>query len=243
VWRGRRVAWYTHPSEQFISPGQFTYALNQLHGVMSQCSLFRDQLVREGVASECTDVLYGGADPGMFRPHARGRGVVGLSMAYYPRKSPERLIELVSLLAPRRVKLIGRNWMQYSDFDRLLRQPNFSYVEAPYSEYPRHYAEMDVFVSLAQLEGGPIPLIETMMCNIVPVASRTGIAPDLIMHGDNGYVFDVDAPPGTIARLVDRAFQNTANVHATVAHLTWDYFAERIGRWLGYESINDSIQR
>jgi glycosyltransferase involved in cell wall biosynthesis len=243
VWRGRRLSWYTHPSEYFISPGQFVYSLNQLDGVMSQCSLFRDQLVSDGIARERTDVLFGGADPDMFRPHARGGGMVGLSMAYYPRKRPERLIELVALLAPRRVKLIGRNWSQYPDFNRLLEQPNFSYVEAPYADYPRHYSEIDVFVSLAQLEGGPIPLIETMMCNIVPVASRTGIAPDLIRHGENGFVFDVDAPATTIAGYVDRAFQNTADIHATVSHLTWDYFAERIGRWLGYESINDSIQR
>ncbi|HEX4913858.1 MAG TPA: glycosyltransferase family 4 protein [Vicinamibacterales bacterium] len=243
VWRGRRVSWFTHPSEFFISQGQFIYALNQLHGVMFQCSLFRDQLVREGVARERTDVLYGGADPQRFLPHARGRGVVGLSMAYYPRKNPDRLLELVSLLAPRRVTLLGRNWTQYPRFDRLVAQPNFTYVEAPYDEYPRYYSEMDVFVSLAQLEGGPIPLIEAMMCNVVPVASRTGIAPDLIRHGDNGFVFDVDAPAATIASLVERAFHNRADIHSTVAHLTWDRFAGRIGGWLGHAAITDSVER
>jgi glycosyltransferase involved in cell wall biosynthesis len=243
VWRGRRVAWYTHPSEIFISQAQHIYALNQLHGVMFQCSLFRDQLVRDGVAPQQTDVLYGGADRSRFLPHTRGGGVVGLSMAYYPRKNPDRLLELVSLLAPRRVKLIGRNWAEYPQFARLMALPNFTYVEAPYDDYPRHYAEMDVFVSLAQLEGGPIPLIEAMMCNVVPVASRTGIAPDLIRHGVNGFVFDVDAPAGTIAGLVERAFQSRADIHATVSHLTWDRFAERIGGWLGHESRTDSIGR
>lgn len=243
VWRGRRVALYTHPSEIYISQAQFIYALNQCHAVLFLCSLFRDQLLREGLARERSDVVYGGADPHLFLPHKRGKGVIGLSMAYYPRKSPERLIELLPLLAPRRVKLIGRNWSQYPQFDRLLAQPNFTYVEAPYSEYRRHYADMDAFVSLAELEGGPIALIEAMMCNVVPVASRTGFAPDLIRHGVNGFLFDVDAPAATIAALVDRAFGNTADIRATVAHVTWDRLGERVGEWLGHESITNCVQR
>lgn len=232
VWRGRRVGFYTHPSEILISHGQFIYALNQLDGMLFMCSQFRDRLVGEGLAAEKTEVVHGGADRGRFQPHRRGGGTVGLSMAYYPRKSPERLIDLVSLLAPRQVVLIGRNWNDYPDFNRLRSQPNFVYVEAPYDEYPAHYAKMDVFVSLAQLEGGPIPLIETMMCNVVPVASRTGFAPDLITHGDNGFLFDVDAPAAAIAGLVERAFTHDADVRSSVQHLTWDYFAKRVERWL-----------
>ncbi|HWI20083.1 MAG TPA: glycosyltransferase, partial [Vicinamibacterales bacterium] len=92
--------------------------------------------------------------------------------------------------------------------------------------------EMDVFVSLAQLEGGPIPLIETMMCNVVPVASRTGFAPDLITHGDNGFLFDVDAPASTIAELVQAALAHDVDIRASVAHLTWERFAGRVQRWM-----------
>jgi glycosyltransferase involved in cell wall biosynthesis len=232
VWRGRRVGFYTHPSEILISQGQFIYALNQLHGLLFMCSQFRDRLVAEGLDAGKTEVIHGGADRGRFVPHTRGSGTVGLSMAYYPRKNPERLIELVTLLAPRPVLLIGRNWHDYPQFDRLQRLPNFTYIEAPYDDYPRHYANMDVFVSLAQLEGGPIPLIETMMCNVVPVASRTGFAPDLISHGANGFLFDVDAPAATIAGLVQLALTHDADIRASVAHLTWDRFAGRVQRWL-----------
>jgi glycosyltransferase involved in cell wall biosynthesis len=241
VWSGRRIAFYTHPSEILISQAQFIYALNQLHGTLFMCSQFRDRLAKEGVERDKTDVIYGGADKNVFLPHERCGGAVGLSMAYYPRKSPERLIELVSLLAPRRVILIGRNWSQYPRFDRLLERANFSYVEAPYADYPRHYAGIDVFVSLAELEGGPIPLIETMMCNAVPVASRTGFAPDIITHGENGFLFDVDAPASTIARLVDRAFHHRADIRSSVVHLTWDRFAEHVHGWLSHDSIREPI--
>ena len=232
VWRGRRVAFFTHPSEIYVSPAQFIYALNQLDGVLFMCSQFRDRLVSEGVARERTDIVYAGAEPSTFQPHRRGAGAVGLSTAYYARKNPDRLLELVTRLAPRPVLLIGRRWSEYPLFDRLLAQPNFRYVEAGYAEYPRYYAEIDVFVSLAQLEGGPVPLIETMMCNAVPVASRTGFAPDLIRHGENGFLFDVDASADTIAALVDAAFDSSADIRASVAHLTWERFAHHVNRWL-----------
>lgn len=232
VWRGRRVGFYTHPSEILISHGQFIYALNQLHGLLFMCSQFRDRMIEEGLSPGKTDVIHGGADRDTFVPHQRGSGTVGLSMAYYPRKNPERLVELVSRLSPRPVLLIGRNWHEYPAFAELRRQPNFTYVEAPYAEYPAHYAKMDVFVSLAQLEGGPIPLIETMMCNVVPVASRTGFAPDLITHGRNGFLFDVDAPAAAVADLVNQALMHRGDIRASVEHLTWHRFAKGVQRWL-----------
>jgi glycosyltransferase involved in cell wall biosynthesis len=79
------------------------------------------------------------------------------------------------------------------------------------------------------LEGGPIPLLETMMCNAVPVASRTGFAPDLIRHGENGFLFDVEAGASTIAPLIDSAFAlDDTDVRATVLDYSWDRFAQRI---------------
>jgi glycosyltransferase involved in cell wall biosynthesis len=63
----------------------------------------------------------------------------------------------------RRFVLLGRNWPAYEKFDRLLALPNFSYLEAPNSEHPNFYSQIDVFVSPARLEGGPIALIEAMM--------------------------------------------------------------------------------
>ena len=32
-----------------------------------------------------------------------------------------------------------------------------------------------------------------MMSNCVPVASKTGFCPDIINHGQNGFLFDINA--------------------------------------------------
>ena len=54
--------------------------------------------------------------------------------------------------------------------------------------YPDLYSKMDVFVSPSILEGGPVPILESMMSNCVPVASKTGFCPDIINHGQNGFL-------------------------------------------------------
>jgi glycosyltransferase involved in cell wall biosynthesis len=108
--------------------------------------------------------------------------------------------------------------------------PRFTYVEPPYEEYARYYREMDVFVSLSSLEGGPIPMIEAMLCDVVPVMSNTGFAPDLISHGDNGYLFDVGAPLSHVEELIDLACELRRRVHTSegVKELSWENFARKI---------------
>jgi hypothetical protein len=92
---------------------------------------------------------------------------------------------------------------------------------------------MSVFVSASELEGGPIPLLEAMMSNAVPVASRTGFAPDIIEHGRNGFIFDVGATAETVAPLIEQAFGIDCDVHDTVRHCSWDHFAANVGARMG----------
>ena len=72
--------------------------------------------------------------------------------------------------------LVGRNWNQYALFEEMKALPNFTYEMAAYRDYPAIYANFDVYLSISSLEGGPIPLVEAMMSNAVPVTSRTGSA-------------------------------------------------------------------
>jgi len=74
-----------------------------------------------------------------------------------------------------------------------------------------------------------------MMSNVVPVATRTGFAPDLIRDGENGYLCEIDAPLATIASLIDRALANTQDVRGTVEHLTWRRVSELVQRQLAIE--------
>ena len=226
--RAAVFVWYTHPRPLSYSERELVYALNHARKVFCPNSWLPEYLAAQGVRRSRLAMVLGGADPARFRVHERGSGGIGFSMAYYERKRPERVIEVAKAFPDKEILLLGRGWTKYPRFAELQALSNFRYVESDYDEYPRHYARMDVFVSPADLEGGPIPLLEAMMSNALPVSSNTGFARDLIRHGQNGYIFDVDASPETVNHLIEEAFANTSDVRRTVKHLTWESFASKI---------------
>ena len=227
LWNRKSFIWYTHP-KGMMHDEEFAYVMNQSTKVICTCLQFANRLVTCGVSPQKVTYVLGAADPNIFQPHQRSGGTVGFCTAYYPRKEPDRILNIIKLLPHRKFILLGKNWDQYENFSELIALPNLSYIEAPYSYYPQYYAAMDVFASPAKLEGGPIPLIEAMMCNVVPVASKTGFAPDIITHGENGFLFEVDSSTEVICELIEQAFQIKADVRKTVEHLSWKNFSLEI---------------
>ena len=220
---------YTHPrNETAAEIAVQRDAFNQARKVIFMCQAHHALWLARGLLPERCCVVLGGADPALFPGHTRGSGVVGLSSAFYERKNPDRLLQLIECLPHRQFCLIGRNWNQYALFESMKAAPNFTYLTLPYEQYPAHYQKFDVFLSLSTMEGGPIPLLETMMCNAVPVASRTGFAPDLIQDGANGFLFDTDAPSETIAARIEAAFLLQGDIRASVLDYSWDNFSRNI---------------
>jgi glycosyltransferase involved in cell wall biosynthesis len=223
--------WYTHPREE--TPASIARSLelfSRATRVIFTCAANREVWLARGLAPERTTVVLGAADPRMFAGHQRGGGCVGLSSSFYERKNPDLMLEVVKALPHRQFTLLGRNWNRYARFEELRALPNFTYLSAAYCDYPRIYATFDVFLSISRLEGGPIPLIEAMMCNAVPVASNTGFAPDLIQPGRNGFIFKNDATPQQVADLIELAFALPADVRSTVEQYDWDRFSADIVR-------------
>lgn len=218
------VVFFTHPSHRAEEAASFVETLGRASKIVSMSSVHAAALIEAGLPPGKVVVAIPGADPVRFAPHRRGQGGIGFCTAYYERKEPGRIVDIVRASPTRPSVLLGRGWQGTAELEQLQRLPNFRYVETSYESYPRHYGAMDVFVSPARLEGGPIPLLESMMANVVPVASRTGFAPDLIRSGENGFLFDVDAPVDHIVELIQQAFALPADVRATVVDRTWDAF-------------------
>jgi glycosyltransferase involved in cell wall biosynthesis len=221
--------WYTHPREENpASIAKLLLAFDKVTKVIFACESNRQLWLDRGLAYEKTAVVLGAADPQQFKYHERGEGAVGLSSSFYERKSPDRLLEIVKQMPHRQFVLLGRKWNQYALFEEMRALPNFTYLQAAYPEYPEIYSTFDVFLSMSNLEGGPIPLIEAMMSNAVPVASRTGFAPDLIRNGENGFIFDLDASAERIAKLIEAAFTLPGDIRKTVEKYDWNRFSASI---------------
>jgi glycosyltransferase involved in cell wall biosynthesis len=229
LWLRPTLVFFWHPQEFGADEPRVLYALSQASTVVTMCSLYTDWLIDRGLDRAKLRMIIGGADDAVFRPHLRGGGVIGFSTACYPRKAPERIHAIVEAMPHRRFILLGRHWERYAGFEEMSRLPNLTLLQdVPYDQYPAHYAGMDVFVSASYQEGGPVPLIETMMCDIVPVVSRTGFAPDIVAHGENGFLFDTDAPVARICTLIEEALALRASVRDTVLGFSWCAFTRQL---------------
>jgi glycosyltransferase involved in cell wall biosynthesis len=221
--------WYTHPREEDAnSIARNLHLFSRATRIIFTCESNRKIWIERGLNPEKATVVLGAADPVLFRRHKRGGGVVGLSSSFYERKNPELMLNVVKMLQHRNFVLLGRHWNRYAGFEELLSLPNFTYLTLPYREYPRVYSTFDVFLSISSLEGGPIPLIEAMMCNAVPVASHTGFAPDVIEHGRNGFLFEIEDGADRVSDLIEQAFALDVDVRKTVEQFSWDHFSAEI---------------
>ena len=235
---GRSYIFATHlePGKNRMSDRDVARLLALSDGVICMNTALRNNLVSLGLPDRLAHVVVGAADRSLFVRHSRlNDGAVGFSSAFYPRKSPERIFDIVSRMPHRNFILLGRGWRSWGKFEDLCTLPNFVYAEPEYKDYASWYAKMSVFCSVSLLEGGPIPLIESMFCNIVPVASRTGFAPDVIQHGDNGFLFDVDAPVTEICRLIDAAFEVKRDVDGIADKCDWSAYTQSIARLMGLD--------
>jgi glycosyltransferase involved in cell wall biosynthesis len=222
---------FTHPSHGTRGWPRLVWALNRSTRVLSMSSVHAKSLRRHGVRRSRVRVEIPGVDPALFTNHERsGRGRVVLNSAYYPRKAAETWLEVVRLLPQRDFVLLGRGWTESPHADVLGRLGNLECLEVAYEDYPDIYRTADVFLSTSTVEGGPMPLLEAMMSNVVPVVSATGFGPDVVDHGRTGYVFPVGAAPATIAELIERAYLLDTAVRPSVTHLTPERYAEAVWR-------------
>ena len=98
---------------------------------------------------------------------------------YTQRKRPDLLVGIVKSLCGVNFTLIGRGWIGTQEYDELMPLKNFAYAEFEFESYPARLAQHKVFCTLSDLEGGPVPLLESLVAGLSVVATDTGTARDL----------------------------------------------------------------
>lgn len=226
--KARKLALFTHWRYGTEREREVIDDLRTAEAVFCASTSWRDWLVERGVDPRRVAVVYAGCDAGVFTAGRSTRPVVGFSGGYQDRKDPHRMFALVTAMPDVDFVLLGRNWERAPGFPEVAWRPNFRYTMAPYDRYPDVYHQMRVFVSTTLLDGGPMGLLEAMMCDVMPVASRAGYAPDLIRDGHNGYLFDLDASVEELIALVRRALadDHPGRVRRSVEHLSWERYAD-----------------
>ena len=131
----------------------------------------------------------------------------------------------------RQFYMIGRYWDQYEKYEELISFPNFTYFEnEEYEKYPDLYNKIDIFISPSILEGGPVPVLEAMLSNCFPITSKTGFCPDIINHGENGFLFEIDADFTEVMKLINLADSRTINIRETALEHSWENCSKKIDK-------------
>lgn len=230
ILKRKNVVMFTHPSwSKKYSKTHVVWCLNKADAIICLNSNIKQYLIECGVKNRLLKVLPIGTSSTTFYSHERGNGDVGFCSNFGVRKNPDLILDIIKNMPHRIFHIIGRNWEDYYRYDELKNLTNFVYHNnVAYETYPVLYNKLDVFVSPSLLEGGPVPILEAMMSNCVPVASKTGFAPDLIENGKNGYLFELDATYNDVIPLIENAFKIKGNMRQYVLQYTWENCSKTI---------------
>jgi glycosyltransferase involved in cell wall biosynthesis len=134
---------------------------------------------------------------------------VGLGAGLEPKlvKGPDTLVatleRLKNSLPELHVLLTGRaRGYVRTQLDRL----GIPYVHrelASRQELARAYHALDVYMVTARQEGGPKAVLEAMATGVPLVTTCVGQVPDVVLHGHNGLLADVDDVDGLVAAILD----------------------------------------
>jgi glycosyltransferase involved in cell wall biosynthesis len=236
---GLRFVWFTHPNAGGrYSLQEIGYGLNNVTTVFTANSEHARLIAELGVDRRKVATIFGGADPEAFVHKKRGHGKVGFVGAYYERKNPDLMLEVIKAMpetefvllgpSPDEVENSGLLWSNWKRYEELSRQSNLHVISVPYSQYARHMRDIDVYVSLSRLEGGPIPIVEALLSNAIPIATKTGFAEDIITDGVNGHILEIECKLEHVVNKIRLAVADTeTNVRKSSLHLSWSAFGKK----------------
>lgn len=176
--------------------------------IVTVSKALQDEVVRRfpGTATK-TEVLYLGADVGLFQPKGpRKRQVLSVAGAeVWTRawvKGWDRIAQVAQLLPDVHFLLIGAS----PEIARLVDPPANLEIRGPVrrADLVTHYQAAAVYLQASRFEALSSALMEAMSCGCVPVVTAVGGMPELV--GDVGFVVGED--PEMLASAVQKALDS-----------------------------------
>lgn len=228
--------------------------------LVTSCSLIENRLTALGISPDKITVIPLGVDTRLFTPVNPPRKQVlrrqfglpeeamivgsfqkdgdGWGEGLSPKlvKGPDLFVEAVARLArdfPIHVLLTGpaRGYVK-TELEK--RNVPFTHLmRHAYEDTPDCYRALDLYIVASRDEGGPLALPESMASGIPIVSTPVGMAPDMIRHGENGFLSGEEDAAGLAARGADiladpdLAARLTANALEGVAPYDWHALAAR----------------
>ncbi|TVZ55375.1 glycosyltransferase involved in cell wall biosynthesis [Lutibacter sp. Hel_I_33_5] len=226
----RNIIMFTHPNwTNSFSKTHVSWCLNLAYKIICLNSTVKKELIEIGVKEEKLELIHIASNPEFFYHHERKSGAVGFCSAYGPRKNAQLIFDIINNMPEKHFYILGKGWENFERFEELSKLKNFTYYNnEDYHKFPDLYTKIDTFISASFLEGGPVPILEAMLSNCFPIATKTGFCPDIIEHGKNGFLIDLDITYKEVIPLIKEADNIKFNVRETVLEYSWEKCAKKI---------------
>ena len=182
---------YTHDS---INVEETLDVFSNAKFITTENSVSKLQLARKGLDDKRIHVLPHPIEVNRFRVgmNEKNRDVIFVSN-FYERKNPELVLNVLKYCQDLKFTILGKNWEKWSKFSELKALKNFEYQLFSYENYPKMLARHKVFCSLSTLEGGPVPLIESLASGLKIVVTDTGHVRDVLSQIHDYNIIPIDA--------------------------------------------------
>jgi len=199
--------------------------------VICQSSQGKKDLIANGVAENKISIINTGIDTHLFLLKKNENDIIkiGVVGSVAERKGLNFLPAIIKYMNYVEWVIIGNEWKNYCNFRNVLFLDSNDYCK-----FPSMYKQFDIFFCPSYIEGGPVPLMEAMCCGHSCVMSNTGMANDLITHGENGYIYNAGNTSNAVHLL--KMFLNNEllrksmgiKAHKTVGQMSWDNYGTNI---------------
>lgn len=96
------------------------------------------------------------------------------------RKNPQYLLALANSAPHLKFRVLGKNWANSDYLKSLNLLSNVEYVEISGALSSPDFDDCGIYLMLSEIEGGPMPLLESLAAGLVPICTRTGFVEDLL---------------------------------------------------------------
>ena len=174
-------------------------------------------------------VLTGAINPELFSSPVRpGNKIVYIGTAV-ERKNPKYFLDFAELNPNIEFKILGKDWKKSILWKELDKFSNIEYSEITGPITSKELDFCSHYLMLSRVEGGPMTLIESVAAGLIPISTKTGIAPDFLLQV--GY-FDqlIEIPPSfdqIKSKLDNKYSKNQVELASVIAK---EYSLERLSQ-------------
>jgi len=173
---GQRIGlWFTHKDGEFNESE--IRALRKSHVIFLHSN--REAKKIEKVCSSKKIVMLAAIDPLRFSESAKREKRIVWAGTASERKNPELLLEVAEAMRGEKFLVLGKGWLNSGYAKKLFELGNIEYREIDRPLVAKDFDGCDVFIMTSRVEGGPMPLMESLAAGLVPVSTDTGFVREI----------------------------------------------------------------